>query len=86
MNISVPQDGRPQFDPTTVMITNASMGRWLTDGVETVTPGGKYILQDTWPKPPATNSNFSSAVAASSAPEAAPKSSVAARSIWPNLR
>jgi hypothetical protein len=25
-------------------------------------------------------------VAASSAPEAAPKSSVAARSIWPNLR
>ena len=87
MNISVPQDGRPQFDPTTVMVTNALMGRWpLTAGVETVTPGGKYILKNSWPKPPATNSNFSSSTAAStSAPEAAPKSSAAARAIWPNL-
>jgi hypothetical protein len=87
MSISVPVDGRPQFDPTTVMITNAMMGRWpLTAGVEAVVPGGKYILQDTWPKQPATNSNFNSAVAAStSAPVAAPKSSAAARSLWPNL-
>jgi hypothetical protein len=86
MNISVPQDGRPQFDPTTVMITNAMMGRWpLTAGVEAVVPGGKYILQNTWPKPPATNNNFSSAVAAStSAPVAAPKSP--AHALWPDMK
>ena len=88
MSISVPQDGRPQFDPTTVMITNAVMGRSpLTAGVEAVVPGGKYILQDTWPKPPTANRSFSSAMAAStSAPDTAPKSSAAARAIWPNLR
>jgi hypothetical protein len=87
MNISVPLDGRPQFDPTTVMMTNAMMGRWpLTAGVEAVVPGGKYILQNTWPKPPTTNRSFSSAVAAStSTPAAAPKSSAAARSLWPHL-
>ena len=88
MSISVPQDGRPQFDPTTVMITNAVMGRSpLTAGVEAVVPGGKYILQDTWPKPPTTNRSFSSSVAASqTAPAVAtPRSSAAARAIWPNL-
>ena len=85
MNISVPQDGRPQFDPTTVMITNAMMGRWpLTAGVEAVVPGGKYILQDTWPKPPTTNRSFSSSVAAStSAP--APKPRSPGHALWPNL-
>ena len=85
----VPTDGRVQWDPTTIHITNAMMGRWpLTAGVEQVTPDGKYILQNSWPKPPITNSNFSSSVAASqTAPDvAAPRSSAAARAIWPNLR
>jgi hypothetical protein len=88
MNISVPRDGRPQFDPTTVMITNAMMGRWpLTAGVEAVVPGGKYILQDTWPKPPTTNSSFSSSVAASQAAPKSPStgSSPQARALWPAL-
>jgi hypothetical protein len=85
MNISVPQDGRPQFNPATVMIANASMGRWPTAGVETVVPGGNYILKGTWPTPPTTNSNFSSSVAASQvAPEAKPRS--AASALWPNLK
>jgi hypothetical protein len=84
-NLTIPVDGRPQFDPSTVMITNAMMGRWpLTAGVEAIVPGGKYILQDTWPKPPTTNRSFSSSVAASSAPEAKPRS--AASALWPNLK
>jgi hypothetical protein len=87
-NLTIPVDGRPQFEPSTVMISNAMMGRWpLTAGVEAIVPGGKYILQDTWPKPPTTNRSFSSSVAASqTAPAVAtPRSSAAARAIWPNL-
>ena len=83
-NLTIPVDGRPQFEPSTVMISNAMMGRWpLTAGVEAVVPGGKYILQDTWPKPPTTNRSFSSSVAASSAPEPKPRSP--GHALWPNL-
>jgi hypothetical protein len=87
MDISVPRDGRAQWDPSTIMVTNAMMGRWpLTAGVETVTPDGKYILANSWPPAPRSpSSGFSGAVAAPQ-PETATKSSVAARSIWPNLR
>ena len=81
---TVPVDGRPQFDPATVMVANYSLGRWpLTAGVETVTPGGSYILKNSWPTPPTTNSNFSSSVAAST-PEAKPRPS-GARALWPHL-
>jgi hypothetical protein len=83
---TAPVDGRPQFDPATVMIANAQLGRWpLTAGVETVTPGGSYILKNSWPTPPTTNSNFSSSVAASPAP-ADTKPRTAASALWPNLR
>ena len=84
-NLTIPVDGRPQFEPSTVMISNAMMGRWpLTAGVEAVVPGGKYILQDTWPKPHTTNRSFSSAVAAStSTPETKPRSP--GQALWPNL-
>jgi len=83
----VPTDGRVQWDPATIMMANASLGRWpLTAGVETVTPDGKYILANSWPPAPRSpTTSFSGAVAVPQ-PEAAPKSSVAARSIWPNLR
>jgi hypothetical protein len=85
MNISVPQDGRVQWDPTTIHITNAMMGRWpLTAGVEQVTPDGKYILQNSWPKAPITNSNFSSAVAASTSPPE-PKPRSPGHALWPDL-
>ena len=41
-NLTIPVDGRPQFEPSTVMISNAMMGRWpLTAGVEAIVPGGK---------------------------------------------
>jgi hypothetical protein len=81
---TVPVDGRPQFVPATVMVANHSLGRWpLTAGVETVTPGGSYILKNSWPTPPTTNSNFSSSVAAST-PEAKPRPS-GARALWPHL-
>jgi hypothetical protein len=84
MNISVPQDGRFQFDFATAAIANASLGRMPWDGIEQVGPD-RYVVRGSWPTPKPTPT-FSSAVAAStSAPEAAPKSSVAARSLWPHL-
>jgi hypothetical protein len=71
-----------------VMIANASLGRWpLTAGVATVTPGGKYILANSWPQPKVSGGGgggFSSLTASQAAPEV-PKSSAGARSIWPNL-
>jgi hypothetical protein len=84
-NINVPVDGRKQWPAATIWAANAMMGRWITDGVEEVVPGGDYILKNSWPTPPTTNSNFSSSVAASQvAPDVAPKS--AAHALWPNLR
>jgi hypothetical protein len=86
---SVPVDGRPQFDPATVMVANALMGRWLTDGVETVTPGGQYILKNTWPAPKASV-GFSGTPAASTlegkgASKNIDRPMTPARAIWPNL-
>ena len=89
MNINVPVDGRMQFEPATVKVTNAVAGRWLTAGVETVTPGGKYILKNSWPPAPRASGGggFSSAVAATqAAPDAGPRSGAAARAVWPNLK
>ena len=88
MNISVPRDGRPQWDPATIMMANASLGRWpLTAGVETVTPGGSYILANSWPAPARTS--FSGPTAVSTivdTPPDAVASKTAARPLWPNLR
>jgi hypothetical protein len=90
----MPTVRRPQFDPSVVWTVNAVSGRWpLTAGVETVTPDGKYILANSWPKPKANGfsatprnpgrSDFSPLTAAA-APEG-PKSSLGARAVWPNL-
>jgi hypothetical protein len=89
MNISVPFDGpapgRKQYSFTDIAIAHAMTGVPLS-AFEQLSPTA-YAVRGAWPKPPTTNSNFSSAVAASQAvPETASKSSVAARSIWPNLR
>jgi hypothetical protein len=89
MNISVPVDGRRQFPMATVVMANASLGRMPFEGVEPVGYGsGLYTIAGQWPTPKPTPTNsFSSAVASTQpVPETAPKSSVAARSIWPNLR
>jgi hypothetical protein len=89
---TVPFDGRPQFDPSVVWTVNALAGRWpLTAGVETVTPDGKYILANSWPKPrpsmttgaSSSQSDFSPLTAAA-APS--PASSAQARAIWPQLK
>ena len=85
MNISVPRDGRFQFSFATAAIANASLGRMPWDGIEQVGPDA-YVVRGSWPTPkPTPVSSFSSAVAASSAPDTAPKSSAAARSLWPHL-
>ena len=84
MSISVPIDGRFQFNFATAAVANASLGRMPWDGIEQVGPDA-YVVRGSWPTPKPTPT-FSSAVAAStSAPETAPKSSAAARSLWPAL-
>jgi hypothetical protein len=85
-NISVPVDGRQQWPMATIMMANASLNRPLLSGVEPVGYGSNlYMLKNSWPTPPTTNSNFSASVAASmSAPEAKPRS--AASALWPNLK
>jgi hypothetical protein len=89
-SVTAPVDGRPQFDPATVWAANAMSGRWITDGVETMTPGGKYILANSWPKPKANG--FSSSVTPrppmsglASSPTPEPRPMTPARAIWPNL-
>ena len=89
MNISVPVDGRMQSPMATVMVANASLGRPLLSGVEPVGYGsGMYTLKGSWPTPkPTPTDSFSSAVAASSAPEVtAPRSAAPARALWPDLK
>ena len=85
---TVPIDGRPQFDPATVMLANYSLGRWpLTAGVETVTPGGSYILKNSWPPAPRASVGGNSPARPVEVPDAAPKlSSEASRALWPNLK
>ena len=87
-NISVPVDGRVQFSFADAAVANASLGRMPWHGIEQVGPD-RYVVRGSWPTPKPTPTNsFSSAVAASqTAPDvAAPRSSAAARAIWPNLR
>ena len=83
---TVPVDGRPQFDPTTVWTFNAMLGRPITTGVETMTPGGKYILQNSWPKPKTINDTRSAGFSGlASAPTPEPRPMTPGRALWPNL-
>jgi hypothetical protein len=86
MNISVPRDGRLQFNFATAAVANASLGRMPWDGIEQVGPD-RYVVAGSWPVP----SSISPSAAASRAmspvevPDAAtPKSAAAA--LWPNLK
>jgi hypothetical protein len=88
-NLTIPVDGRPQFDPSAVMIANAMMGRWpLTSGVEAVVPGGAYILKNSWPQPKPSSPRGGGAFSAltAQAPPEAPRSSAGALALWPNLK
>jgi hypothetical protein len=83
--ITVPQDGRPQFSFLDLALSNYTRGRPSLDEVQQIGPD-RYILPNAWPAPKPSVGGFSSAVAASQAvPDAGPKSSMAARAIWPNL-
>jgi hypothetical protein len=84
-NISVPVDGRFQFSFADAAVANASLGRMPWDGIEQVGPDA-YVVRGSWPTPKPTPTFSSSTAASTSVPEAAPKSSAAARAIWPNLR
>jgi hypothetical protein len=87
MDISVPRDGRRQWDPSTIVAANAMMGRWVTDGVETVTPGGSYILKNSWPPAPRASVGGNSPARPVEVPDAAPKlSPEASRALWPHLK
>jgi hypothetical protein len=81
MNISVPVDGRFQFNFATAAIANASLGRMPWDGIEQIGPDA-YVVRGSWPTPKPTPT-FSSAVAASRAPEPKPRSP--GHALWPNL-
>jgi hypothetical protein len=86
-NMSVPVDGRRQYDFTTVVMANAGMGRPPLAGVREIFPG--RFVTEPWPKPRPTSPSsggFSGLAAAEAPAEAGPKSSAAARSIWPALR
>jgi hypothetical protein len=84
MNISVPQDGRPQFTLADVAV-NVGLGRRTADAFEQISPS-HYVLANSWPAAKPSPGGFSGAVVASqAAPETTPKSSAAARAIWPAL-
>jgi hypothetical protein len=81
---TVPVDGRAQYSFATVAIANASLGRMPWAGVEQVGPD-RYVVAGSWPTPKPTPANsFSSAVAASSAPETT-KPRSPGRALWPHL-
>jgi hypothetical protein len=86
---TVPVDGRAQFDPSTIMVVNAQLGRWpLTAGVETVTPGGSYILRNSWPPAPTTNRWSGGGMSSRAVEPETPKtgSTRAASALWPHLK
>jgi hypothetical protein len=88
-NLVAPIDGRMQVPASTAMIANVSMGRWPTAGLEPTLDPNTYIVSGTWPRPkpsPTTNSGFSGLAASQAAPAEAPRSSAAAKALWPQLR
>jgi hypothetical protein len=85
MNISVPVDGRFQFNFATAAVANASLGRMPWDGIEQVGPD-RYVVRGSWPTPkPTPTNNFSSAVAASTSAPEPTKPRSAAAILWPNM-
>jgi hypothetical protein len=81
---TVPVDGRAQYDLATLLMAGHALGRLPFADVETVTPGGSYILKNSWPA--SSRVKFDGPPTAP-APNAAPKTSTrAARAIWPDLK
>jgi hypothetical protein len=81
--ITVPQDGRPQFSFLDLAISNYALGRPSLNEVQQIGPD-RYILPNAWPAPKPGVGGFSSAVAASVAPETT-KPRSPGHALWPNL-
>jgi hypothetical protein len=90
-NMVVPASSQRMFNTVDVVLANYAMGRLdnpFAGFAPTIYPG-KYVLASPEPRPfkDTGGSSFSGAVAASALePDVGPKSSLQARSIWPNLR
>ena len=85
--MTVPTDPRPQFSFADLAVASHSLGLRGMPPTEQIGPD-RYILAGYWPKTPTRNSfpsNSARTVVESPQPEA-PRSSAAARSIWPALR
>ena len=85
--ITAPTDPRPQFTTVGLALAHAFGGGPSLDQFQQIGPD-RYILAGYWPKTPTRNSfpsNSARTVVESPQPEA-PRSSAAARSIWPALR
>ena len=83
--MTVPTDPRPQFSFADLAVASLALGGMPP--TEQIGPD-RYIIAGYWPQTPTRNSfpsNSARTVVESPQPEA-PRSSAAARSIWPALR
>jgi hypothetical protein len=85
----VPANSQPMFSMLDVVLMNHALGREPFQGFEATIYPGQYTLSRPLPKPfkdtGGGGSSFSG-LAASQTPAEAPRSSAAARSLWPQLR
>jgi hypothetical protein len=81
---TVPTDPRPQFSFADLAVASLGLGRMPP--TEQVGPD-RYIITGYWPRTPTRNSFPSSGRTVVEPPQPeAPRSSAAARAVWPNLR
>ena len=85
--MTVPTDPRPQFSFADLAVASHSLGLRGMPPTEQIGPD-RYILAGYWPQTPTRNSFPSSGKTVVETPPQpeAPRSSAAARAIWPNLR
>jgi len=85
--MTVPTDPRPQFTTLGLALTQAFGGGPSLDQFQQIGPD-RYIIAGYWPQTPTRNSFPSSGKTVVETPPQpeAPRSSAAARAIWPNLR
>ena len=84
--MTVPTDPRPQFSFADLAVASLALGGMPP--TEQIGPD-RYIIAGYWPKTPARNSfpSGSAGPVMETQPQPeAPRSSAAARAVWPNLR
>jgi hypothetical protein len=82
----VPVDGRMQVPASTAMVANVQMGRWPMAGLEPTLDPNTYIISGSWPRPRPTPTGSGFSGLASQAQPEVPRSSPAAKALWPSLR